>query len=127
MSLNICQKKKCITCCQKTEMILTKEDIKRIEKNGFKKEDFSIKNNEYINLKNINNKCFFHDGKKCIIYPIRPVGCKLYPIIYDVETQSAIIDKECPYHDYFSISQDKRMLLHETIDIIKKECDIDLK
>ena len=102
-------------------MILSKKDIERIEEKGYKKEDFVKKKNGWLQLKNKNHRCIFHDGKKCIIYSIRPTGCRLYPLIYDMENNDAILDMDCPYHLSFCIDAEKKEKLFEIVRQVIKE------
>ena len=88
----------CGYCCLETEMLLSKKDIDRLEKKGFKTKYFSRQNNEgYIVLKNRKGHCIFFDPeqKKCKIYEDRPFGCRLYPIIFD-DMKGIIADTLCP-------------------------------
>jgi len=81
-------------------MILTRSDILRIAKLGYSPDDFTVKSGGFIRLKNVNGACFFLDREtlRCKIYNSRPIGCRLYPIIYDVERNVITVDKECPMH-----------------------------
>jgi len=78
-------------------MPLTMEDIRRITALGFKVDEFAIFNGYYWQLRNINGHCYFLNPKtnKCKIYPYRPIGCKIYPIIY-IENIGVSVDSECP-------------------------------
>jgi Fe-S-cluster containining protein len=78
-------------------MLLTKEDIKRIEQKGFRKKVFAkIDKEGYAQLKNRNGYCVFYDLEKhqCSIYPDRPSGCGVYPVILD-EDIGIVIDDIC--------------------------------
>ncbi|RLG64560.1 YkgJ family cysteine cluster protein [archaeon] len=80
-------------------MELTEEDIRRIEKLGFKREGFTVTHADgRVTLKNVNGHCIFLDEStgKCTIYPHRPIGCRLYPIIYDEASGDVTVDPECP-------------------------------
>jgi len=81
-------------------MILSPSDIKRIESLGYKREYFVIYKDDFYRLKNINNHCVFLDVKsgKCMIYKHRPLGCRIYPVIY-VEGIGITLDSECPAID----------------------------
>ncbi|MFW9921877.1 MAG: YkgJ family cysteine cluster protein [Candidatus Thorarchaeota archaeon] len=93
----ICSNFHCAKCCRETEMLLSMEDITRIVSLGYKQGDFSFINNEgFFCLRNINDSCFFLQDNKCVIYSFRPQGCKYYPIIFDLDTNKAIIDVDCP-------------------------------
>ena len=73
--------KRCGSCC-KVVPHLTKTDIDRIKKLGFK-EDFFVETIGNINLMKMkNNKCIFLEIKAkpaCKIYNSRPRICRLYP------------------------------------------------
>jgi Fe-S-cluster containining protein len=93
----------CGRCCYQTEMPLTNEDIERIEKLGYKRQEFAVKVNGIYRLRNINGKCYFLDeSNRCRIYDHRPIGCRIYPVILDVETNRAIVDDLCPMKDSVS-------------------------
>ncbi|MCS7364313.1 MAG: YkgJ family cysteine cluster protein [archaeon GB-1867-035] len=88
---------KCGKCCRETEMPLTLKDLRRIASLGYKVTEFAIFDGEKWKLKNINGHCFFLDEKTnlCKIYPHRPEGCRIYPIIY-IENEGIGVDDECP-------------------------------
>lgn len=78
-------------------MILSSEEVQIIIDCGYDKEDFCYVDEEgFIRLKNVNGICFFLRDNKCIIYSSRPQGCKFYPIIFDLDTNKAIVDPDCP-------------------------------
>ncbi|MCK4896020.1 MAG: YkgJ family cysteine cluster protein, partial [Candidatus Heimdallarchaeota archaeon] len=74
----------CYQCCLDTEMTLSEEDITRIEKLGYKIEEFLEEKDGFMALRNIDNHCIFLKNKMCSIYEIRPQGCRFYPLIYDI-------------------------------------------
>jgi len=78
-------------------MELSSEDIRRLEKMGYCRRDFSILDDGVARLKNIEGLCYFYnpDEKKCEVYEGRPLGCYLYPIVYLVG-RGVIIDELCP-------------------------------
>lgn len=122
-SINIgvrCKFRDCHNCCLETQMILTKEDLERIQKAGYKKEEFCLPRSEtdgYWQLKNIEKKCFFlnNDGK-CTIYSIRPVGCRVYPLVYEPSEDDILIDEDCREAVWFS----KQLYDEEQIDFVRK-------
>ena len=88
----------CGICCTETEMLLSNEDIKRLEKKGFHKKFFVTFDKEgYAQLKNRNGYCTFYDQEehRCKVYADRPSGCRVYPVILD-EDVGIIIDDICP-------------------------------
>jgi len=82
-------------------MLLSNNDIEIIENKGYNRNYFVKSKKGWLKLKNKDGKCVFHNGKICLIYEIRPEGCKLYPLIFDKEHKSAVVDEECPYQDNF--------------------------
>ena len=88
--------KKCTVCCIGTEMVLTRSDIKRIERAGYR--GFYRHSRGFYKLKNIRGKCIFlGEDNLCRIYSIRPKGCRVYPLIYDQE-RGVTLDPLCPLH-----------------------------
>ncbi len=93
----------CGKCCYDTEMPLTEEDIERIEKLGFKREEFVVEVDGIPRLRNVEGKCFFLDeSNRCRIYENRPIGCRIYPVVLDLESGRAMVDDICPKKDSIS-------------------------
>ncbi len=87
--------------------MLLDEDVKRIVGLGYEEHFFVESDKGFKVLRNSDaGRCVFHDGTTCTIYKNRPKGCMLYPIIFDVDTQSAVKDTFCPYRDEFSLSSE---------------------
>jgi len=79
-------------------MLLSKEDIERLERVGFSREDFTVTCEDgLMRLRNVGKWCYFYNPaeKKCQVYEDRPLGCLLYPVIYSIE-EGAIVDELCP-------------------------------
>jgi len=85
-------------------MVLSNEDILRIKKLGYKIQEFALYEDGFYILKNKNGYCVFLKNGKCSIYKNRPEGCKYYPLIFDVESNSVIIDKDCPKKEKFNLN-----------------------
>lgn len=76
----------CGVCCTETEMLLSNQDIARLEKKGFSVESFvRFDNSGYAILRNRRGYCFFynHKQRRCTVYADRPSGCRVYPVILD--------------------------------------------
>jgi len=75
-------------------MILFREDIERISSHGEK--DFVVFRNGFYRLRNVGGKCIFLDEEnRCRIYSIRPIGCRVYPLVYSFD-KGPLLDPECP-------------------------------
>lgn len=121
MEDNCCMKNYCTQCCLDTMMILSSDDIKKIENLGFKKDFFVLQKEDWLMLKNHNGRCVFHNGFKCTIYSNRPIGCKLYPVIYDKDKNCAVFDEDCPYRNCFEMSSSIINKLYTVIKQIEYE------
>lgn len=102
-------------------MPLSFEDISEIEMLGFDKEYFVISHKGWLQLKNKDGHCVFHNGKQCDIYSHRPEGCRLYPIIFDYETGRPFLDADCPYREVFKITKTSRKKLLQLVSRIIAE------
>jgi hypothetical protein len=91
-------------------MLLSKKDIKRLEKNGFSQNQFVIFDKHgYAQLRNREGYCFFYDrlNHQCSVYIDRPAGCRVYPVILDEDT-GIILDSICESRK--SITQSEKNL-----------------
>ncbi len=91
-------------------MLLSKKDIKRLEKIGFSEKQFVIFDKYgYAQLRNREGYCFFYDrlNHKCSVYNDRPAGCRVYPVILD-EDIGIILDNICESRK--SITQSEKNL-----------------
>ena len=116
-----CHATKCFQCCVETNMVLTNHDIDTIQKLGYEYQFFVTKHNEWLQLKNTHGHCVFYNGTECGIYPYRPKGCTLYPIVYDKTKNRAMLDNECPQRHCFSLSSLKQQELKNLINTLEKE------
>ena len=91
-----CAEINCFECCKETEMQLSEEDVRRIEKLGYSRDEFSVEVDGVRVLKNVNGQCYFLKDGRCSIYSHRPKGCRFYPVIYDVERGKAVVHDFCP-------------------------------
>ena len=93
-----CPFNNCYKCCIDTQMLLTEDDVNRIVARGYKKDDFCFSSKESENfkqLKNVNNSCFFLVKGRCSIYDFRPIGCRTYPLVFNLTDSDVLIDDEC--------------------------------
>ncbi len=114
MDGSICRKHNCHLCCLETEMELTGSDIKRLEKKGYK--GFFRETETVRTLMNRKGKCFFlGDDDLCSIYRIRPEGCRVYPLMMDLETYEGTLDELCPHAEEFVVDPEDMIALHTII------------
>jgi Fe-S-cluster containining protein len=94
-------------------MLLSQEDLERIERAGYKREEFLLPAEDadnFYQLRNVDSplgkKCYFLDLKgNCSIYPIAPMGCKLYPLIKNLDTNEVMIDFDCREKEWFKTKE----------------------
>lgn len=116
-----CLRHNCVACCIETEMPLTDEDLKRLEKLGFKRADFTIEVDGETRLKNMAKQCFFLKDGRCSIYEARPEGCRIYPLVYDIDTHKFVFDYVCPYSTEFKATRDDKDRLKRLIRRLERE------
>lgn len=78
-------------------MELSSDDIKRLVGAGFCPEDFMVLRGGVPRLRNVDGWCYFYSpaNKRCRVYKIRPLGCRLYPVVY-VDGEGIMLDELCP-------------------------------
>ncbi len=85
----------CTRCCIGTQMELTREDIERLEKLGYRREEFAVCEDGVCRLRNVDGRCYFLGEDGCRVYEYRPLGCRIYPAVC-VEGEGIAIDSYCP-------------------------------
>jgi Fe-S-cluster containining protein len=108
-------------------MLLSSTDIERLERKGYGRDFFVRFDSEgYATLRNYRGCCVFYDAekKRCKVRALRPLGCRIYPVIYD-EAKGIVVDSICPSQSSVTEKQKakggkKVLKLLETIDIEAK-------
>ena len=114
-----CLNHHCFLCCKNTEMPLTKIDIERLKQTDYKPNDFTVKVDGEIRLRNVSGNCYFLLDGLCSAYDKRPEGCRLYPLVFDENTKNYLLDSFCPYRREFKVTRsnmDKLKMLLEELD-----------
>jgi Fe-S-cluster containining protein len=93
-------------------MSLSRIDIERISRQGYRFKDFVVKRKRERHLKNRKGRCVFLGDNGCIIYSFRPEGCRLYPMVYNENNRKVVIHDLCPYGHEFKVSRDDIENLH---------------
>jgi Fe-S-cluster containining protein len=81
----------------------------------------SIEADGEIHLRNVSGKCFFLVENRCIVYQDRPEGCRLYPLVYDVDESKFVIDDYCPHHLNFIALRENKDNLKTLLRRVDKE------
>jgi len=112
----------CGKCCYSTEMILTIDDILNIINLGFDIKYFSLFKDGFMRLRNINGHCVFLDvnTNKCKIYNNRPIGCRLYPLVYDPWSDNVVIDDLCPKSSSLKLSDAEKSYYKKVFKVVIK-------
>lgn len=113
----------CVECCLETEMPLTKSDIRRIARQGFRLSDFAVKVGVEWRLRNSSGRCFFLSGGLCRIYSHRPEGCRLYPLVYNEDMGKLAMDNLCPHGREFEVDEEDTARLMRLIRRLEKEAE----
>jgi hypothetical protein len=91
-------------------MLLSSADVERLERVGYDRWKFMYHDrNGFARLKNCRRFCVFYDVEKsrCKIYKHRPLGCRIYPVIYS-ELEGMVVDDLCPMKNTISESELKK-------------------
>ena len=78
----------------------------------------------YFQLMNRDGHCIFLLPKTntCKIYSFRPMGCQFYPMVYDLEKDQCILDKDCPHkHIFYSDTSEFNATCRRLRKWVKKE------
>ncbi|MDD1769571.1 MAG: YkgJ family cysteine cluster protein [Methanomassiliicoccales archaeon] len=88
---------RCGRCCLDTRMELSEDDVDRLERLGYPREEFSAQDEDSVlRLRNTGGHCYFliKAEARCRIYPHRPKGCAIYPVNI-TEDGEIILDEDC--------------------------------
>ncbi|HIH87860.1 TPA: YkgJ family cysteine cluster protein, partial [Candidatus Bathyarchaeota archaeon] len=87
----------------------------------YKRADFTVEAEEETRLKNRGKNCFFLEGGKCGIYENRPEGCRIYPLVYDVDAHKFVYDPVCPHSAEFKATREDKDRLKRLIRRLERE------
>jgi len=79
-------------------MLLSRADIRLLERAGQAREKFVRFDRQGLaRLRNNRGHCVFYqiENRRCRVYRYRPLGCRIYPVIYS-EEEGVIVDDLCP-------------------------------
>jgi len=103
-------------------MELSSSDIQRLVDAGFHPEDFVVMWDGVPHLRNVDGWCYFYDSKerRCKVYRIRPLGCRIYPVVY-VKGEGVALDKLCPMRH--TVSQKEFMVKAKALKMLLERID----
>lgn len=98
----------CSACCHDTQMLLTNEDVRRLEALRPGLPFAVLADDGYLQLRSRDappvsgmrgKPCVFLDeAGRCSVHAHRPEGCRLYPAMWDDDAGKAVLDGEhCPH------------------------------
>jgi Fe-S-cluster containining protein len=95
-------------------MTLTEADVARLARLG--ERDFFLETPDgELRLRNVSGRCVFLAGGRCRVYPHRPEGCRLYPLILDLDSRRTVCDDFCPHHEDFAFGPLDRLRLRASV------------
>lgn len=117
-----CLARGCHECCVETEMPLSREDVERLAAAGHDPDRFSLVEDGFTFLANVDGRCYFLAGDgRCREYAIRPGGCRLYPLVLDEEMADFTMDHLCPHSGDVTASAEDERALMELLDTVARE------
>jgi Fe-S-cluster containining protein len=85
---------------------------------------FSRLNEEGVpQLLNVHGHCVFLRDGRCAVYEHRPEGCRLYPLILDLETDEVVRDDFCPWREEFEFTAEDEHRLRVSVATDAAEAD----
>ena len=106
-----CRTHGCSACCVDTRMPLSRVAVARISAAGHRAADFAQGHGNRRTLRNVEGSCVFLVDGQCSVYPIRPEGCRLYPLVLDEARGRPTLDAYCPHRDEFRVDEGDREAL----------------
>lgn len=83
-------------------MLLSEADIQRLRDAGH--DGFVAERDGWRVLANEDGACVFLDAEgRCSVHGIRPMGCRLYPLIFDRDAGPMLDVDVCPYTEAFDV------------------------
>jgi Fe-S-cluster containining protein len=101
-------------------MTLTAEDVGRIEALGHQGFWRQARDGSWP-IRNRRGRCVFLRDGVCAVYPARPDGCRLYPLILDLEEDRVLLDDFCPHRHEFSFTAEDEAKLRRSLEVEEDE------
>ncbi len=99
---------------------------KGLERAGHRRDEFAVLDSGVLHLRNVGGWCYFHSlaERNCRVYKNRPLGCRLYPVVYLVD-EGAAVDELCPMGH--AVSERELRTKRKILDKLLKKVDRERK
>ena len=108
-------------CCKLGGVIVTKDEVEAIIERGFPNHFIPLSDDVYGIEWGFEGRCNYLTNGGCSIYPVRPLGCRMFPV---VQTRSGeVILVECPLSFHLTkeeLTKRVRILKQRPSDILKE-------
>jgi len=101
-------------------MSLTLEDVERLEAAGERAFHHEVEDGT-LRLLTVEDRCVFLADGRCRVYPNRPDGCVLYPLVWNVIGHEPDLHEFCPYAHQFRFSTGDKAWLARSIETEERE------
>jgi len=111
-------------CCKLGGVVATRNEVDAIIERGYPNYFVEISDGTYGTNWGDNGACPYFQNNKCSIHAVRPLGCRLYPVVQSVSREILLI--ECPLADRLSekIVQTRKMILLQRPDFIARRSEL---
>jgi Fe-S-cluster containining protein len=111
---NPCREHGCYACCLDTRMTLTLADVARLEATGHTGFCGELDDGSWV-LRNVDGHCVFLVVGRCSVYARRPEGCRLYPLVLDLDKDRVVRDDFCPFRREFRLTRRDKIMLRASV------------
>lgn len=103
-------------------MTLTERDVRRLEVAGFRGFARETPLGE-LRLRNREGRCVFLEDGRCRAYEARPEGCRLYPLVLDLDDDRTVLHSFCPHREEFRFTVDDERRLRRSVEEDEQESE----
>ena len=107
-------------CCQLGGIVATKEEVEAIQDQGYPNHFTQLSDDVFGTTWRENGVCRYFTENKCSIYSLRPLGCRMFPVVQTMSGDIIVI--ECPLASQLpedELMTRKKILLQRPISIFR--------
>lgn len=107
-------------CCKFGGVIATKNEVDAIIARGYTNHFFLLSDDVYGIDWGDDGTCVYLEDDVCVIYPVRPLGCRMFPVVQTRSNEIILI--ECPVSSHLSeeeLIKRKRILKQRPMYIVR--------